>query len=144
MGKMPVRLPSYIAAAALTIHAEGEASEVGSTSGSSTVYYNSVPPGNSFTSITITITKRCLVVVVGVAVVNTSLKIVQIRRGGVNKTIKDAVSPANFAVAGAYAHILYAAEILDPGTYLYYLYNSSGTSAINVFGAALKIVAVDA
>jgi hypothetical protein len=123
-------------------HADGEATVVGASSASQTTYYDAVANGGTIVSAQITLSKRCMVVVVSLCVLLYSAKATDIQRDGVNKTKETILSPSNFAIGGKYGHLQYATEVLDAGTYTYSLVNTSGTTQY-VFGAAMKIVAVE-
>jgi stage V sporulation protein SpoVS len=123
-------------------HGNSEATYVGTVCVSANSYYQNVANGGTIVSASITTTKRCLIVVVGLTLVNASTKATDIRRGGVNKTVETTISGAYFAVEFVYGHLQYATEILDAGSYTYAIVNTSGAGK-NVYGAAIKIVAIE-
>jgi hypothetical protein len=144
MGKFPVRLPSYVAAGVLSEHADSENTMVGGTSSSTThnLIYNTISSGGTVVSASITLTKKCLVVVVSLVVMVVNYQRTDIVRGGVIKTKETIISPANFVTNyPTYAHLQYATEVLDPGTYTYSVVNTAGVT-LSFYGAAIKIVAV--
>jgi hypothetical protein len=141
MSKLPVRLPSYVAAALLSEHADAEATTVGATTATATAYYSTVSPGETILSASITLTKKSMVVVIALNINRYSSKVADIKRSGVVKTKETTISAANFTISAAYAHLQYATEILDPGTYTYDLVLTY-TSSIAIYGACIKIVAV--
>lgn len=142
MGKAPVRFPNYSMGCDLSKHADNQASNVGSgQSLSRTGYYWTVSIGGTILSQNITITKKCLIVVVAFFVCGSSTKISDIKRGGVTKTAGTTISSINFALNGLYGHLQYACEVLDAGTYTFDLVATSG---FDCYGAMMKLVAVTA
>jgi hypothetical protein len=142
MGRLPVRLPSYVAAGVLSEHANAGNTVRGATAASGAdVYYSNIVPNGNIVSATITLSKKCMVVVTSLVIINSSSKATDIQRGGVNITEGTTISSSGFAIYGYYGHLQYATEVLDPGTYTYNLVNTSGASR-TIYGAAIKIVAV--
>jgi hypothetical protein len=140
MGRLPVRLPSY--AGVLSEYANAGNTVSGTTQTTGTpVYYTGVPAGGNVVSATITLSKKCMVVVTSLVVIDSSSKVTDIQRGGVNKTKGTLISNANFGPASFYGHLQYATEVLDAGTYTYNLVNTSSSTRY-IGGAAIKIVAV--
>jgi hypothetical protein len=87
--------------------------------------------------------KRCCIVVVTTCVLIAGTQKTQIQRGGVDKTKETDVTSGTMAFTGGYGHLQYASEVLDAGTYVYALVNSSGAS-LKVYGETMKLVAVSA
>lgn len=123
-------------------HANAEASDVGATHAADLApHYDNCNDGAVALTQTITTTRRCCIVVVTVAPLMSAAQWTQIQRGGVDRTRETTISAADFSHAGMRAHVQYSAEVLDPGTYIYNLVNSSG-ALFALYGAIMKIVAV--
>jgi hypothetical protein len=131
------------AACVLAEHKNAENTDVGASStANETIYYDNFANGATMLSQSITITKRCCIVVVTTCVTRAYTP-TQIQRGGVNKTIETTYSAGNFAIAMGYAQLQYATEVLDAGIYQYDLVNTSG-AVLQLYGSTMKIVAVSA
>lgn len=105
------------------------------------VHYGAIANGATIVSAVITITKRCCVVVNAAAVISISDPITYLeieRPQGTIKTTQEDSAPSNTVHLTHHA----AWEVLDPGTYTYYLMNRGGTS-IYVYTAWMKVVASD-
>ena len=122
-------------------HANAEQS-VKSTLNGAVGYYKSYSNGATLISCTITITLRsCIVIVAGSFPKNVvSSSLLQIQRGGVNKTLEE-TRAANADATGIRTHLLYGTEVLDPGVYQYDLVNVSGDN-ITTWGSAIKADAI--
>ena len=124
-------------------HANAEATDVGTDAVADTGYYTTVAPGANYLSQSITIRKNCAVIVFGFATIAAdSAGSVQIRRGGINKTQEATISAVNCCYAGGYGWLVYACELLPPGTYTYTLTNGSGVIK-TCLGCGMKIVAIN-
>jgi len=124
-------------------HINAENSFLGGTGIAKTGRYTDFADGATMLSQAITITKRCLVIVICTIVSADNIKKTDIRRGAVNKTTETTISAINFATTTTYSHIQEAWEQLEPGTYTFDLVNTSGGVFSN-YGSTIKIVAVDA
>lgn len=130
--------------ATLAEHQNAENTEIGaSTAGSQTAQYDQPINGATQLSQAITTTKRCCIVVVAVSGQDANSQKTQIRRGGVDKTLETTITAVNWFMVGGYAHLQYATEVLNAGTYTYDLVNTSG-GVIQIYGSVMKIVAVSA
>jgi hypothetical protein len=128
----------------LSEHADSEATDVGGTPSASTTYSwgDSVANGGTILSASITLTKKCMVVVVAfVCVYNISSKCTDIKRGTATVTKETVATGAYFGYTEGYGYLQYATEVLDPGVYTYSLVNTYG-GTIYATGAVIKIVAV--
>ena len=141
MGKMPIRLPSYIVAGELAEHVEEEAFDIGSTTSSVNAYSDYVSSGDTIVSKSVTVTERSMIVIVAGLITNYDQKPSNIKRGTKILTKETAVSPINFAIENTYLYLQYATEVVEPGTYTYSLVQAAGTS-IWISGAFIKIVAI--
>lgn len=142
MGRLPVRLPSYaVAAGVLEEHADAETVFKGVSSADTYYPYRDVvSAGATIASASITLTKKCLVVVVACVFFRAGgSNLTQIRRGGVNVT-KETVDSGGDS-NGFHMSLQYASEVLDVGSYTYSLV-SSAAGYYSVHGAALKVIAV--
>lgn len=132
-----------IGSGVLAEHANAENSDVGASFTNQGTYSDVFANGATLVTQSITITKQCCIVVVTLNINNGSTQKTQIQRVGVDKTKETTVSAIKFAVEAQYGHLQYATEILAAGTYTYNLVNTSGGN-LNVYGSAMKIVAVSA
>ena len=125
-------------------HANAEATAVGNTRlGAQAIYYKVVASGANFLSQSITITKNCAVIVFAhVNVATNTPGIVQIRRGGVNKTQEETITATNCCGEDRYGFLVYARELLPPGTYTYTVTNGDAGN-ISHYGCSMKIVAIN-
>lgn len=105
------------------------------------VYYNNLVDGAVITQAQITTTEKCCIVVNAATLVSTSLAAtaLEIERpvGTIRTMQEDAVASYDMKVLHHAAW-----EVLDPGTYTYYLVNRKGASE-PFFGAWIKIIASD-
>ena len=124
-------------------HQNAENTLINTSTASTTLYYNTLAIGATLVSQSITITKRCCIVVVTICAHGANTAKTQIQRGGVNKTTETTISPVNWGFVGGYGHLQYASEVLDAGTYTYALVNSSGAT-LSIAVVAMKAVAVTA
>lgn len=123
-------------------HQNAENYVVGNSSlASQTAWRIQFAAGATILSKAITISRRCLIIVVTTHVKGGVTVVTQIRRGADNITAESNLSNVNFAIAGCYGILQYAYEVLNAGTYTYTLVNSSG-SAVYFYGTNMKIVAI--
>jgi hypothetical protein len=138
--------PQGVRVPILAEHTDSESTFKGSTAQYTRTYLysNNVASGETILSASITLTKRCMVVVVTFACVYAyAAKFSDIKRGEATVTKETIIISAPFIYTNGLGHLQYATEVLDPGTYTYSLVNTSG-STITVHGAVMKIVAVEA
>jgi hypothetical protein len=123
----------------LSEHQNAEATNVGATNDTAkTGYYTAVVAAGTIISASITLTKRSMVVVVSIVLIPSGSKSTSIQRT-LNVDKETTISPVNFGATNLYAHVQYGTEVLDAGTYTYKVI--AGVN-LNVYGSAIKIVAV--
>jgi hypothetical protein len=142
MGKIPSRIPNYSSGGGgnPTEHANNEAAVHFNSATGTALRLANFADGETIVSASITITKKCCIVVVTtLGVVSMYGQVTQIRRGGVDKTKEITISNEDNNMH--MVHLQYATEVLDAGTYQYALVNTHGSN-LSVNYATMKIVAV--
>jgi hypothetical protein len=139
-----IKPPKKTGTLVLSEHVDSEATDLGGTASASTYYCysDSVNNGGTILSASVTLTRKCMVVVVAfVCVHGISYKCTDIKRGAVTVTKETVATGAPFAYSSGYGYLQYASEVLDAGAYTYSLVNTYGAT-IYAAGAVIKIVAV--
>lgn len=104
---------------------------------------NDVSNLETISSASITLTRRCLVVVVTLFVTDDRAKRTDIMRDNVIKTKETIISPHRFVgfFRAHTGHLQYATEVLPAGTYTYTL-TSTFPGVFICYGSMIKIVAI--